>query len=123
MEDHDDLDGATQTTAGGLIRLASVIGTLTRESAIDTRFGAKLLKRLDKEARRVTQSGALLDDAEQAALLGALGELDLVLRQRDAASLVEANARLRDTEAAASGKKRKGKKDDKAAPSANDDTA
>lgn len=123
LEDHDDLDGATQTTAGGLIRLASVIGTLTRESAIDTRFGAKLLKRLDKEARRVTQSGALLDDAEQAALLGALGELDLVLRQRDAASLVEANARLRDTEAAASGKKRKGKKDDKAAPSANDDTA
>lgn len=123
LEDHDDLDGATQTTAGGLIRLASVIGTLARESAIDTRFGAKLLKRLDKEARRVTQSGALLDDAEQAALLGALGELDLVLRQRDAASLVEANARLRDTEAAASSKKRKGKKDDKAAPSANDDTA
>ncbi|MDR5838496.1 hypothetical protein [Caballeronia sp. LZ034LL] len=123
LEDHDDLDGATQTTAGGLIRLASVIATLARESAIDTRFGAKLLKRLDKEARRVTQSGATMDDAEQAALLGALGELDLVLRQRDAASLVEANARLRDTEAAASGKKRKGKKDDKAAPSTNDDTA
>lgn len=122
LEDHDDLDGATQTTAGGLIRLASVIATLARESAIDTRFGAKLLKRLDKEARRVTQSGALLDDAEQAALLGALGELDLVLRQRDAASLVEANARLRDTEAATS-KKRKGKKDDQAAPPANDDTA
>lgn len=122
LEDHDDLDGATQTTAGGLIRLASVIATLARESAIDTRFGAKLLKRLDKEARRVTQSGALLDDAEQAALLGALGELDLVLRQRDAASLVEANARLRDTEAA-TGKKRKGKKEDQTAPPANDNTA
>lgn len=119
LEDHDDLDGVTQTTAGGLIRLTSVIATLTRESAIDTRFGAKLLKRLDKEARRVAQSGAMLDDAEQAALLGALGELDLVLRQRDAASLVEANARLRDTEAASS-KKRKGKKDDQAASSADD---
>jgi hypothetical protein len=131
LDDRDDLDGVTQTTAGGLIRLASVIATLAREHAIDTRFGAKLLRRLDKEARRVTEDAsgsATPDEAEQAALLGALGELDLVLRQRDAASLVEANARLRDTEAA-SGKKRKGKKGDPAdtadpaVPPANDDTA
>ncbi|SPB13026.1 hypothetical protein NOV72_00326 [Caballeronia novacaledonica] len=111
MEDRDDLDGATQTTAGGLIRLASLIAGLAREGVVDTRFGAKLLKRLDKEARRISgPDAAPLDDAEQAALFGAIGEVDLALRQCDAASLVEANARLRETEGA-SGKRRKGKKD------------
>ncbi|AET91422.1 MULTISPECIES: hypothetical protein [Caballeronia] len=114
MEDRDDLDGATQTTAGGLIRLASVIAGLAREGAIDTRFGAKLFKRLDKEARRVSGGAVPLDETEQAALVGALGELDLALRQRDAASLVEANARLRESESeseAAAPKRRKSKKD------------
>ncbi|SAK72177.1 hypothetical protein AWB76_04525 [Caballeronia temeraria] len=111
VEDRDDLDGATQSTAGGLVRLASVIAGLAREGVIDTRFGAKLFKRLDKEARRVSaQGGAPLDEDEQSALFGALGELDLALRQRDAASLVEANARLREREEA-SGKRRKSKKD------------
>jgi hypothetical protein len=110
LEDRDDLDGATQTTAAGLIRLASVIAGLTREGAVDTRFGAKLLKRLDKEARRVSEpGGAPLDETEQSALFGALGELDVALRQRDAASLVEANARLRESESA-SGKRRKSRK-------------
>lgn len=55
-----------------------------------------------------------LDETEQAALVGALGELDLALRQRDAASLVEANARLRESESeseAAAPKRRKSKKD------------
>ena len=114
MEDRDDLDGATQTTAGGLIRLASVIAGLAREGAIDTRFGAKLFKRLDKEARRVSGGAVPLDETEQAALVGALGELDLALHQRDAASLVEANARLRESESeseAAAPKRRKSKKD------------
>ncbi|SAK99473.1 hypothetical protein [Caballeronia ptereochthonis] len=111
VEDRDDLDGATQTTAGGLIRLASVIAGLAREGALDTRFGAKLFRRLDKEARRVSGRGpAPLDETEQAALLGALGELDLALRQRDAASLVAANARLRESDSS-SNKRRKSKKD------------
>jgi hypothetical protein len=113
VEEGDDLDGATQTSAGGLIRLASVIAGLAREGAIDTRFGAKLFRRLDKEARRVSSASVPLEDDEQAALAGALGELHLALRQRDAASLVEANARLRESEGASS-KKRKGKKDDDA---------
>ncbi|SAL23053.1 hypothetical protein AWB71_01199 [Caballeronia peredens] len=119
MEDRDDLDGATQTTAGGLIRLASVIAGLAREGVVDTRFGAKLFKRLDKEARRVAEHGETpLDEVDQAALIGALGELDIALRQRDAASLVEANARLRDSEDeseaasdSAPGKRRKSKKE------------
>jgi hypothetical protein len=58
----------------------------------------------------VSNCAVPLEEAEQAALVGALGELDLALRQRDAASLVEANARLRESEGA-SAKKRKNKKD------------
>lgn len=112
MDDRDDLDGATQTTAGGLIRLASVMAGLVREGALDTRFGGKLLKRLDKEAKRVAEHGETApDEAERDALVAAIGEFDLSLRQRDAAGLVEANARLRNDEEAAATKRRKGKKE------------
>ena len=123
MEDRDELDGVTQTTSGGIIRLASVIAGLVREGAVDTRFGAKLLRRLDKEARRVADRGAEpADETGEPALFGALGELDLALRQRDAASLVEANARLREKESA-SGKRRKSKKDEKDEKDEKDDGA
>lgn len=99
MDERDDLDGATQTTQAGLIRLASVMAGMVREGAIDTRFGGKLLKRLEKEARRMVDRGpGPLNEAEQDALFAAIGEFDLALRQRDAALLVEANARLRDAE-------------------------
>ncbi|WP_248322515.1 MULTISPECIES: hypothetical protein [unclassified Caballeronia] len=110
-DDRDDLDGATQTTAAGLIRLASVISGLARDGALDTRFGAKLFKRLDKEARRVAAGGEpACEQADRDALVAALGELDLALRQRDAASLVQANARLRESEESAA-KRRKGKRE------------
>ena len=89
MDDQDDLDGVTQTTATGLIRLASVIAALARDGAVDTRFGGKLFKRLDKEARRVAErDGGTSDESSRDALFAAIGELDLALRQRDAASLV-----------------------------------
>ncbi|MDR5739713.1 MULTISPECIES: hypothetical protein [unclassified Caballeronia] len=114
MDDLDDLDGVTQTTAAGLMRLASVIATLARDGEVDTRFGAKLFKRLDKEARRVAERGDdTFDGAARDALFAAIGELDVALRQRDAASLVEANARLREREEAPA-KRRKGKKESNA---------
>jgi hypothetical protein len=107
VDDRDELDGDTQTTAAGVVRLASVIAVLVREGAVDTRFGGKLFKRIDKEARRVAEN----EEAERDAVFAALGELDLALRQHDAASLVEANARLRDREEVVAGKRRKSKKD------------
>jgi hypothetical protein len=114
VDDRDELDDATQTTASGLIRLASVIAGLVREGEVDTRFGGKLLRRLDKEAKRVSRQGAIgLADDERDALFGAIAEFDVALRHRDAASLVEANARLRDSEDA-KGKRRKQKKSDEA---------
>jgi hypothetical protein len=115
VDDLDDLDGVTQTTATGLIRLSSVLAALARDGAVDTRFGAKLFKRLDKEARRVAQRGdEAFDGATRESLLAAIGELDLALRQRDAASLVEANARLREQEEDAPAKRRKSKKESNA---------
>jgi hypothetical protein len=112
VDEQEDWDGATQTTASGLIRLTSVIAGLVREGAMDTRFGAKLLRRLDKESKRVAERGqTALSEADQDALFAAIGECDLALRQRDAALLVEANARLREDEEV-KGKRKKSKKDD-----------
>lgn len=109
-DDRDDLDGATQTTAAGLIRLASVISGLARDGALDT-LRREAFKRLDKEARRVAAGGEpACEQADRDALVAALGELDLALRQRDAASLVQANARLRESEESAA-KRRKGKRE------------
>jgi hypothetical protein len=108
----DEIDEPTQTSAAGLIRLAMTIGELMREQAIDSRFGAKLHKRLEKEAKRVAEQGpAKLGKAEQAALREALGALEHAAVERDAALLVQANARLRDSEEATA-KRRRGKKDD-----------
>ena len=99
MDERDELEGTTLTTPAGLMDLASVIEGMVREGAIDTRFGGKLLKRLEKEARRLIDRGpGPMDEAQHDALFAALGECERELRRRDAALLVEANARLRDAE-------------------------
>jgi hypothetical protein len=110
----DDQDGGTQTTPAGLMRLASVVAGMVREGVLDTRFGGKLQRRLDKEARRIIEYGpSALGEAGKDDLFAAIGELDLALRQRDAALLVEANARLRASEEERPDKRRK-KKDEEA---------
>ena len=58
MEDRVEQDEPTQTTADGLTRLATSIVELLGEQAIDSRLGAKLLKRLEKEAKLVDGIGA-----------------------------------------------------------------
>jgi hypothetical protein len=109
----DEIDEPTQTSAAGLTRLASTIGELLREHAIDSRFGTKLYKRLEKEAKRVAEKGpAPLGKAQKAALKEAIAALEHALVQRDADLLVQANARLRDSEAATAAKRQKGKKDE-----------
>jgi hypothetical protein len=114
VENNDELDESTQTTAAGLTRLASAISELLREQAVDSRLGAKLLKRLEKEAKRVAEHGpAPLSVAEGAALRSAMEQLQHALHQRGADLLVQANARLRATEEAA-GKRRKAKKEESA---------
>jgi hypothetical protein len=109
----DESDQPTQTSAAGLMRLASTIGELLREQAIDSRFGAKLYKRLEKEAKRVAEKGpAPLGKAQKAALKESIDALEHALVQRDADLLVQANARLRESEAATAAKPHKAKKDE-----------
>ena len=81
MDIQDESDQPTQTSAAGLMRLASTIGELLREQAIDSRFGTKLYKRLEKEAKRVAEKGpAPLGKAEKAALKESIDALEHALR-------------------------------------------
>jgi hypothetical protein len=117
VDDHDDLDGNTQTTAAGLSRLAASLSELLREQAIDSRFGSKLLRRMEKEAKRLNDNGPA--KAEKKAVSEALADLERALREREAALLVQAHARLRDggesAEAPAGKEKDKDKEKDKPA--------
>lgn len=110
MDERDEQDEPTQTTATGLTQLAARIGELLGEKSIDSRFGAKLLKRLEKEGKLVEEAGpAHLGKTEKAALRDALASLDRALRQSDASLLVQANAKLRSDDESVS-KRRKPKK-------------
>jgi hypothetical protein len=105
MEHLVEHDQPTQTTADGLTRLVTSIVGLLREQAIDSRLGTKLLKRLEKEARLVTEQGPqALNKTQKRTLRDALGELEHALRQSDANLLVSANAQLRSSDEA-TGKK------------------
>jgi hypothetical protein len=109
MEDRVEQDEPTQTTADGLTRLAASIVELLGEQAIDSRLGTKLLKRLEKEAKLVSENGPQpLNKAQKRTLREALDGLDQALRQSDANLLVSANAKLRSTDES-SGKKIKSK--------------
>ncbi|WP_438392658.1 hypothetical protein [Caballeronia sp. DA-9] len=109
MEDRVEQDEPTQTTADGLTRLAASIVELLGEQAIDSRLGAKLLKRLEKEAKLVAEYGPQpLGKAQKRTLREALDKLDEALRHFDANLLVLANAKLRSTDES-SGKKVKAK--------------
>jgi hypothetical protein len=99
MEDLVEHDEPTQTTADGLTRLATCIVGLLGEQAIDSRLGAKLLKRLDKEARLVAEHGPQsLNKTQKRTLRDALTDLERSLHQSDANMLVTANARLRNSD-------------------------
>lgn len=105
MEDRVEQDEPTQTTADGLTRLATSIVELLGEQAIDSRLGAKLLKRLEKEAKLVEESGPQqLNKAQKHALRDALNGLEHAVRQVDANLLVSANAKLRSTDESSSKK-------------------
>lgn len=105
MEDRNEQDEPTQTTAAGLTRLATSIVDLLGEQAIDSRFGTKLLKRLDKEADRVATHGpAELTKPQKQALRTALEKLEKALHTADANTLVLANAKLRSSDATTSKK-------------------
>jgi hypothetical protein len=99
MEDLVEHVEPTQTTADGLTRLATCIVGLLGEQAIDSRLGAKLLKRLDKEAKLVADHGPQsLNKTQKRAVRDSISELERALHQSDANMLVTANARLRNSD-------------------------
>jgi hypothetical protein len=105
MEDRVEQDEPTQTTADGLTRLATSIVELLGEQAIDSRLGAKLLKRLEKEAKLVQELGPQpLNKIQKRNLRDALDGLEHAVRQVDANLLVSANAKLRSTDESSSKK-------------------
>lgn len=96
MENEAELGVSTQTTAAGLTRLAAGIGELLHDKSIDSRFGAKLLKRLDKEARLVIENRLEpFSSDDELALKNALGQLQRALQQSEAGLLVQTMAKLR----------------------------
>ena len=107
MENEVELGVPTQTTAAGLIRLAAGICELLHDKSIDSRFGAKLLKRLEKEAQQIIENRlGSLGSADELALRNALGRLKHALQQSEAGLLVQTIAKLRSNDEKAGSKKK-----------------
>lgn len=86
----------THTTADALCKLAAGIFELSNTQALDSRFAAKLLKKLEKEAQRVMSHPLTpLHQADSVALQDALSQLRDLLNRSEASLLVQSNARLR----------------------------
>lgn len=112
VENEIELDVPTHTSAAGLIRLTAGIFELLNDKAVDSRFVAKLLKRLDKEAQLVAENRlSPLSSADELALRNALAQLKHALNQSEASLLVQTNAKLRSGDAKPAHKKNAKKMD------------
>jgi hypothetical protein len=85
---------SNDTTATALTALATQINAFVHEGTLDSRFAAKLVKRLKKEAEAISETGhATKSDWKE--LKKAFDAVDAALRKHDASLLVTANAALR----------------------------
>ena len=85
---------SNDTTAAALTALATQINAFVHERTLDSRFAAKLVKRLKKEAEAISETGnATKSDLKE--LKKALDTADAALHEHDAGLLVTANAALR----------------------------
>ena len=93
----DDIGDSNETTEATLVALTMQINSFVRGGTLDSRCGAKLVKRLKREAEsgRATKPG-------RKELKTAFDTVDSALRDHDAGLLVMANAALRATDDAAS---------------------
>ncbi|RKE38294.1 hypothetical protein B0G76_4605 [Paraburkholderia sp. BL23I1N1] len=90
----DNVDEPTATTEATLVSLSKQINEFVREGTLDSRFAAKLAKRLKKEAETISESGKGTKPGQNK-LQKAFDALDVSLRDHDAKLLVAANAALR----------------------------
>ncbi|CAB3772515.1 hypothetical protein [Paraburkholderia humisilvae] len=96
MSSGNDSD-SNATTELALVTLTTQVKELVQDGSLDSRFAAKLVKRLKKEAD-IVAAGGNATKAGNKELNKAFDAADAVLRNHDAALLVTANAALRETD-------------------------
>ncbi|SFU25628.1 hypothetical protein [Paraburkholderia aspalathi] len=90
----DSTRDPNETTPATLTALTTQIIGFVREGTLDSRFAAKLVKRMKKEAEAILEAdNATKSDWKE--LKKAFDTVDAVLREHDARLLVTANAALR----------------------------
>lgn len=99
----DETSGLNETTEQALLMLAIQVKELVEVRSLDSRFAAKLVKRLKREAAALAE-GANATKLGQKELKKAFDATDKALSDHDAALLVTANAALRETDNATSSK-------------------
>ncbi|MBK5122242.1 hypothetical protein IQ288_20495 [Burkholderia sp. R-69980] len=100
-----DEDGnVTETTEGTLTALTLQITEFLHQGTLDSRFAAKLTRRLKQEAEAILETGKAAK-AGQRKLDKAFDMLDAALRDHDARLLVTANAKLRTIDNAVAAKR------------------
>lgn len=97
---------STETTESTLLALVVEISGFVNNGTLDSRFAAKLVKRLKKEAEAISQSGNVTK-AGQKDLKKAFDTVDAALREHDAELLVTAYAALRESDDRAGAKSEK----------------
>ena len=100
----DDASDSNETTEQALVALTLQIKGFVENRSLDSRFAAKLVKRLKKEADAISERGNSTKPGQKE-LKKAFDAVDEVLRAHDAALLVTANAALRETDDPARTKK------------------
>ena len=90
----DDANDSNETTEQALAALTVQIKEFVQNRSLDSRFAAKLVKRLKKESELVVENGHSVQSARRT-LEEALRAIDAELREHDAKLLVAANAALR----------------------------
>jgi hypothetical protein len=89
-----EFDGPSATSEATLTALTLQIGKFALEGTLDSRFAAKLVKRLKKEAEAIAANGTTTKPGQKE-LTKAFDEVNAALRDHDAGLLVTANAALR----------------------------
>lgn len=100
----DDASASNETTEQALVALTTQIKEFVQNRSLDSRFAAKLVKRLKKEADAISEGGNATK-LGQKELKKTFEAVEAVLRDHDAALLVTANAALREADNMTSSKK------------------
>ncbi|NPT37224.1 hypothetical protein [Paraburkholderia xenovorans] len=100
----DDAGDSNETTEQALVALTAQIKAFVENRSLDSRFAAKLVRRMKKEADAISQ-GSNATKPGQKELKKAFDAVDEALRNHDAALLVTANAALRETDDTSTSKK------------------